>query len=36
MPVHDSIVYGYNWNLQIAGPGKWNEAHQTELADANE
>lgn len=26
-PVHDLIVYGYKWNVQIAGPGEKNRAH---------
>lgn len=32
MPDHDLIIYGYNWNLQISGPGEGNSAEETELA----
>lgn len=36
MPIFDSIIYGYNCILQIAGPGKRNRAHETELTALNE
>lgn len=32
MTLHGSIIYGYNWNKQIAGPVRGIRAHETELA----
>lgn len=36
MPVHDSIIYAYSWNLQTSGPGKGNRANDTKLSASNE
>lgn len=34
--VHESIIYGYNQNLQIERPGEGNRARTTKLAARNE
>lgn len=36
MPVNDSIIYGYSWNLRIAEPGEWYRSQKTELTSSNE